>query len=657
MMMAPKQLFFLTFGLLLACLPAATLWAQQEVSFTAEAPAEAGLNDQIEVTYTIRNGENLRSLTPGKFSDFQILAGPFQSQSTNLSITNGHRVQTQTISLTYILKPRRTGRLKIPAAEARDADNNIFSSNQLTLQVVPGSLAKTPAPNRADPFADDPFARMQPRRSNTRPQANERTPQQGNLNQSQLRQDLFMKVEVDRTNVHAGEQITASYKLYTRLPMQVSISRLPSLNGFWTQDFDIPATPKPTEEIVDGKRYQVFLIKKSALFPQQTGNLTLDAAEATGFARVLQKVKQRNPFADMYDDDSFFRQAFGGTLSMSDPFFDDDFFSAYAYQDVPVALKSTPVRITVQPLPAPKPENFDGAVGQFQIRANWDKTHFSTDEQATLTLTITGSGNLKLFAAPQLRLPNGLVAYEPNVTDTITGRSTTISGSKIIQYTVTAHQPGNYTIPPVVFSYFDPKQGKYTTLTTKSAALNITQGTAVAASDGTANKRADSDNNIVNWLRQPWVWPLTALPLLALVFFAFSRRKAQLPEKALVAESANRQAARRLASAHQYLKQGEATPFYTEISKAVWLYLSQRLNIPLADLSRQAIFQALAGRKAPEALTAQLLEVIDKCEYALYATGTGLQHMQQTYQQAESVISQLESCPGFSQPARTAARA
>lgn len=652
MMMAQKQLFFQIVGLLLLCFPVAPIWAQQEVSFIAEAPAEAGLNDQLELTYTIRNAENLRSLNPGKFQDFQILAGPFQGQSTNISIANGQRVQTQTISLTYILKPKRTGKLRIPAAEAKDADNNTYVSNQLTVHIVPGTLAGTPARKATDPFADDPFALLQQRRNAARQQATDAAAGKKPVDQQQLRQDLFMKVEVDKTKAFAGEQITASYKLYTRVPMQVSMSKLPSLNGFWTQDFDIPPTPKPSEEIVDGKKYQVFLIKKSALFPQQTGTLTLDAAEAEGFARLVQKVKQRNPFADMFDNDPFFRQAFGGTLSMNDPFFNEDLFSSYTYEDVPVKLKSEPMRITVSALPAPGPESFDGAVGQFQMKGTWDKTHFSTDEQTTLTLTISGSGNLKLFGAPRLKLPNGLVAYEPQITDTITGRSTAISGKKIIQYTITAHQPGRYTIPALSFSYFDPKSNRYETLSVQGTELNITPGTSLVSHADKNGKANTTAQGFSFWLRQPWVWTLAALPLLAFGFIAFNRRRLGQSEKSLPAETANKQAARRLATAHQFLKQGEATAFYTEISKAVWLYLSQRLEIPLSDLSRQSAFQALGKKAVPEHLTAALIEVIDQCEYALYAPGAGLQHMQQTYQQASSVISQLEGYPGFSQPSR-----
>ncbi len=184
--------------------------------------------------------------------------------------------------------------------------------------------------------------------------------------------------------------------------MQVGISKLPSLNGFWTQDFDIPKQAKPTEEVLDGKKYQVFLLKKSALFPQQTGTLELDEAEAKGVARIVQQVQRK--MSDM------FTNPFGnGTLMMNDPYFNNAYYNTMAYKDIKVDLKSTPVKITVTALPEKdKPADYGGAVGDFTITGKIDKQDLTTDDVATLTLNITGSGNLKLIEAPKLNLPNGI---------------------------------------------------------------------------------------------------------------------------------------------------------------------------------------------------------------------------------------------------------
>lgn len=248
--------------------------------------------------------------------------------------------------------------------------------------------------------------------------------------------------------------------------MQMSISKLPNLDGFWTQDFDIPRQAKPTEEILDGKKYQVFLLKKSAIFPQQVGTLELDPAEAKGVARIVQQVQRRmsDPFGN-------------GTLMMNDPFFNNAFYNTLAYRDVQVNIKSNPLKITVLPLPdKDKPEDFGGAVGHFNITSKTDKTELTTDDVATLTLVISGSGNLKLIEAPKLELPNGLNTYDPQIRDTITGRSTIISGSKIVKYAITPNIAGDYVIPSVSFSYYSPEKGTYVTEKTEPIKIQVKPG-------------------------------------------------------------------------------------------------------------------------------------------------------------------------------------
>lgn len=335
-----------------------------------------GVKDQVQVTFTIKDIPNVNNFYPvGLDADFNILGGPYQSN--NISIINNQ--QSSSTSISYILQPKHEGNLTIHPGVAKDAAGHSFQSNPLTIQVVPGSLAAQQQRRQSnnydpfggsDPFDPDPFGQMlrqrqqraqQLQHGQQQPQAQATSP----VDEKDLNKDIFIKVTVDKSKVHVGEQITTSYKLYSRIPMQVSISKLPSLNGFWTQDFEIPKTPKPQEEIVNGKKYQVFLLKKSALFPQETGSLELDPAEAEGNARIIQQVRQRNPFADMLDDPAFRNM---GSLMMSDPLFNSDFFSTLAYRDIPVHLKSSPVKITVTSLPEKgKPADFSGAVGNFTI--------------------------------------------------------------------------------------------------------------------------------------------------------------------------------------------------------------------------------------------------------------------------------------------------
>ncbi|MBS1588842.1 MAG: BatD family protein, partial [Bacteroidetes bacterium] len=285
-------------------------WAQNAV-FSANASAtKIGLNDQLQVDYRIENVSSLRSISKPDFKDFIIVGGPFSSQSSNISIVGNKMVQSQSYTHSYVLQPKKTGTLSIPPAIAKDANGATYESNALTVQVVNGSIA-TRQQQSNDPFDDpfnDPFAAMmQQRRQAMQAMQQQRQqrlqPQEAPItDMKDIYKNLFIRVSVDKTKAYVGEQITASYKLYARMPMNVAISKLPSLNGFWTQDFILPGQGalKPEEEVINGKTYQVFLLKKSALFPQQTGSLTLDPAEAEGQARIITQSQQKNPFGSMF---------------------------------------------------------------------------------------------------------------------------------------------------------------------------------------------------------------------------------------------------------------------------------------------------------------------------------------------------------------------
>ncbi len=643
----------------------------QTISFTASPSAsKIGVKDYLQVTFTLTNLDNIADFRPTGFGDFDKVNGPFQQQS--MSITNGAR--SNSISLTYVLHPKHEGKLNIPPAYAKDNAGHSYTTNALTIDVVAGSLAPKQQPRQMNnPFDDDddPFQQMaaQMQRMNQmhqrmmqqaqpqqmQPQA-QRGAQPGQqqadapVNDAEINKDLFIRVSVDKNKVHVGEQITTSYKLYSRLPMQVAISKLPALNGFWTSDFDIPKMPKPMEEVVDGKKYQVFLLKKSALFPQEAGTLELDPAEAKGNARVVQQVKRK--VSDLFND------PFGnGTLMMNDPFFNNAVFNTMAYKDVPVHLKSTPVKITVTPLPETgKPEGFGGAVGNFTFTGKLDKQDLTTDDVANITLNITGSGNFKLIEAPKLSLPNGVNTYDPQVIDTITGRSTTISGSKIITYAITPQTPGDYTIPPVSFSYFNPATGAYTTLKTQAYTLHVKPGKnptgnkvnpAVVLKDIHDIKATPLDGLALMskpLMLSPIYMTMYLLPLVAFFGMIVWRRKNdELANNSMLMRNkrANKVALKRLITAKTLMLQNQRKPFYEEISKAIWLYLSDKLGIPLSSLSRDTAVAALIERKVPDLLHRQFNDLIWECETALYATG-GSKPLQNTYDDAVKLIGDFE---------------
>ena len=389
--------------------------------------------------------------------------------------------------------------------------------------------------------------------------------------------------------------------------------------------------------MLNGKEYQVFVLKKSALFPTQTGRLTLDPAEAEGTVKILssKKVKQQDPFGS---------------------FFGDPFATMYGYEDVPVKLKSTAVQIQVSDLPAAKkPSSFDGAVGHYTLESTIDKTELSTDDMATLTIRVSGSGNLKLIGTPVIHFPDDLETYDPVVFDTINNTNNIIAGYKTFTYSISPRIPGVFTIPSSEFSYFDPAANSYKTLHIPAYTLHVKpgKGTNTIAKGMSIRDIHDiqtrsGDLQVVQespYYRSPVYWGSFALPLLAYIgLLVYKRREDKLQGNAVLFRNkrANKVALKRLALADNYLRQSAQSAFYEETSKAVWLYLSDKLNIPLSALSKEMAEEKLRGKQVPVSLQEELFRITNECEWALYAPDSGTMRMHQTYSDALRLIGKLE---------------
>jgi hypothetical protein len=616
-----------------------------------------GIKDQLQVDYVLQNAQQIESLSPPNYTDFNIVGGPYQSSQSNIQMMGNRMVESKTITISYVLQPKHLGTCTVLGAIAKDAANHTYVSNAVSVQVVNGSLAQQKSSSR-DPFGDDdqdPWAMMRQQMQQMQQLFSGRGRQQAPpSNQpaeeikapADLNKDVFIKVSVDKSSAYVGEQITTSYKLYTRLPMQMSISKLPSLNGFWTQDFELPKEMKPTEEIINGKKYQVFLLKKSALFPQQVGKLQLDPAEAKGLVRVVQKTKRANPFAD----DPFFSQF--GSLFMGDPFFDNDLFSGMAYKDIPVTIASAPVSINIKEVPnTKKPVTYTGAVGKFQFDVQLDKLSCSTDDALKLKLLIRGSGNLKLIEAPVFDLPKGLEKYDPIVIDSITGRTTTIEGFKQFEYALLPTSPGDYEIVPIAFSYFNPATQQYESIVSQPIHLHVVLGKQLPANKKDKLSQFHNYNRSIN-AQNPfyafdhvWYWIIMLLVGLFLLI-QLTKHKWQKMWSDWVDKRnnrSNRVALKRMKKAQVFLDQKQIELFYEEVSKAIWLYLSDKLTIDLASLSKEAALEKLAARQLEQEIIDNVTAVINDCEMALYAPSIAEHKMQQTYQDTIAIITHIEN--------------
>lgn len=617
-----------------------------------------GLDEPFQVQFTLENASQVSGFRPPEFKGFQVLS---QSQYNSTNVVNGQ--MSQSVSFIYVLQADAVGRYTIAGASAR-VNGNPERSNPITLEVVKGNnTTRNNSSNNTAPANSSPFSFPRQQESGG---GNDDIPgllKKGEDPMGKIKKNVFVKVAVDKKDVYVGQQIIAAYKLYTRMPTSSQVTKVPAFTGFSAHDIELPNPPQATIERINGEAFKVFTIRKTMLFPLQSGTLELDPVEVDNTVRLytINRTKPQrsdDPFADIFND-PFFKDPFG-----KDPFDDPMFEQAFGggdvtYKDYNYHISSAPVKITVKPLPvADRPESFDGAVGDFSITATVDKSQLSTDDAGTLKITISGAGNITLLNAPKVDFPASFDSYDPKITDKVNKNSNPFSGSRSFEYVFMPKSAGDYTLGPVKFSYFDPEAKAYKTIESNSFNIKVTPGKNSNSGSEVDYSRAGNGLQPIHsgklvwsrpagglWFGNWWHWTLMLLPLLILAgLLGYKKRQDKLNANQVLLKNkkANKVAKRRLSLAAKYLQQQNSKAFYEEISQAVWGYLSNKLNIPFAELSKERVEAGLRTKNIDGAEVQKLFGLLDNCEMALYAGRNGQEQMKDTYSYAMHIISELE---------------
>ena len=578
--------------------------------FTMEGPEVVSTGEQFRLGFTLN--ERGSDLQLPDLSNFDVLMGPSTSQSSSIQIINGKTTSTSSFSYIFILRAKKEGKFTIRPASIK-VGGKTYESNSLEIQVVKG----------------------QPQQSAT--QQNNNQQEQNEAPSGNISKDnLFVRVAVDKTNVSKGEQILATVKLYIspNVPLNgFDDVKLPSYEGFWTKDIDVPTQVNFTREVYNGKIYQVGILKKTILFPQQTGTIRIDPFEISCLVR--QRVRQQQ---------SFF----------------DDFFDNYRV--VKAKVVSDPVSINVKDLPNP-PANFNGAVGNFTFNGSLDKKSVKSNEAVTLKLTVSGSGNLSLINPPKLDLPQDFEAYEPKVTDKTTANDNGLSGSISYEYLFIPRFAGNFTIPAVQFVYFNPSTRQFETRSTEPFEIKVEKGnddqnsSVVSSFSKEDVKMIGKDIRFIKQNKAKFkpkgsafygtteYYSIFILSLIAFaIFYVVNRKKIEESANLVLVRNkrANKVALKRLKEASGFLKSDKAEQFYEAVIKALWGYLSDKLSIPVADLNREKAAESLLNRGIEQGIVTELLKIIDDCEFARYAPTAFSGTMNEVYDGAARVMGIFE---------------
>jgi hypothetical protein len=589
-----------------------------QTRFTMDAPAAVEVGQQFRLSFTLNEqGSNLK-LPPGIENNFDILMGPSTSQSFSSSTINGKTTQEITFGYTYILRAKQEGTFELRPASI-EVGGKIFESNAIKIQVVKAQ-AKAAQPQGGAGGSG----------------GNSAADQQGRPQNVELGSDnLFVRVEMSKQNVFKGEQIIATVKLYVNPNIPIAgfdEVNLPTYEGFYTQDVEIPQQVNFTREVYDNKIYQVGVLKKTILFPQQTGRLTVEPFNMS--LLVQQQVKQR----------SFF----------------DDFFNSF--RTVKATITSKPVTVNVRDIPN-APASFMGGVGSFNITADISAQDVTTNDAVTLKVTINGSGNLRLINTPKLELPSDFEVYDPKVNDNVSVTSSGVSGSKTIEYLFQPRFKGDYIVPAIPFTYFNPGTGTYETKSTPEYQLRVKKGSGDQTAKVTGSMRKEDVQLLgqdIRYIQQgnpeletigytffgtPLFYLLYAGSAFAflLLFFIYRKKAKENANIALMRnKKANKVARKRLKAAASFMKQNNNEAFHESILKAFEGYLSDKLGIPIADLSRETAVAGLQKRNVDQAVIDDFVSVVEQCEFARYAPASGSESRSELYSKAENTMGLME---------------
>ena len=596
----------------------------QNIEFTATAKTKVSVGEKFTITFSTNLDQG--SFQPSSFSGFTVLSGPNQSTSSSMQSYNGKTIQTVKNEISYIVMAQKEGTFTVTPATFY-VKGKTYKSNSLTITVGKGNGNSNQTVN------------------NKQNQSNQ-TIQENNTTTNVSNKDVFLKATIDKKSVLLGEQIILIYKLYFRVDISQPIINSNSFNGFWSQVIINKGTITSYNEVINGISYTVADIRKVALFPQKSGSLTIDALEGECIAQIVSKNKNNDPFAN-YFNDPFFNSFFNPT------------------QNVKIELKSNPISINVSPLPETnKPNDYSGAVGNLNLSSTIDNTDVKTGDAITLKVIISGSGNLKLIDKLNINFPPDFEVYDPKIDDNITLGSDGMKGSRTFEYLIIPRNAGQFTINPVSFSYYDLNKKQYITQTTDTYNLKIAKGSGNESNTpiNTVNKEdikyIGSDiryikKNNFNLKQTTNVffgsllfWGLFLIPILLFILFVVIWRK-KIKENSNIALMKNKKATKiaqnRLKKAQLYLKDNNSNAFYEEIFKALWGYLSDKLNIPVSELSKETAGDALLNKSVTESTSHQFIETLNDCEFARFAPGGNTsQTMDSVYSEALNIISIIE---------------
>ncbi len=599
---------------------ALSVWAAGKPVFEASSPLVVAVGEAFRVEFALNAKPDEDSFRAPSFDGFDVLAGPAVSTGSSIQIVNGSMTKSVNCTYTFVLLPKEAGNYTIGVAEVA-VDGEVVRTNSLPIQIVEEGSAPAVQGSTGE--------RRQQREQN-------QTTAQNRIAED----DVLLRAVVSKSSLYKNEPLHVTYKLYTRVPfVDYSFEAAPTFNGFWAQDLMSKKTnAQSSRETYNGKVYETYVLGDWLLYPQQVGQLRIDPMGMTIVAQVV--VQSRN----------------------YDPFFG----SGHEVYNVPRKVQSQPMTVTVNPLPAGAPASFTGAVGQFTMECTPPAEHLAANSAATYTVRLSGTGNLTFVQAPTLQLPSSFEQYNVKTTEAINTSASGISGYRQFEYPFIARAEGEFEIPAVEFSYFDPVRRQYHTLTSKGLLMEVTPAATGTSSEAVVlpgrglskeevkllgedirfiklgDSRLGKEREPLIFSRLYWALLGVIIVLFGITYLALRRKIRESQNLVLVrGKRANKVALQRFRVARQAMEEQNRHAFYEEMLHALWGYMSDKFNIPVSNLTKESVREELLKRGITQEECQRFSQIITRCDEAQYSPMATAQ-MQEVYEEGVALLSLVE---------------
>ncbi len=546
-----------------------------------------------------------------------LYSGPGTTISQEYYMTNGHSSATCSILYTYLYRADKSGKATIPALTLK-VGGKTYQSKPQTFTIVEGNSNNLQSVNPSHPYQGGQGGG---------------NAASGNISVGQVTaKDLMVNISFSKSKVYEQEPVVASIKLYLRHDRNFTIDgstfkalKLPVFDGFLSED--LPVSQSNKLENINGQVYNVWELKRVLLFPQKSGRLSVHSGQyeitvieyewlTHGFMRTRREVPR--------------------TMSTA----------------------TNTAAIQVDALPEPKPSNFSGAVGNYSISSKLSTDVLRTNEAATYSLTIKGSGNIKYLAIPEVEFPSTFDKYTAKSDIQANFNGSTYVGSYKIDYPFLPQEIGKFSIPPQQFVYFDLSTKKYVTIEAEGFELNVARGTS--ANTIVSQKTIDAKMNDilhihplqskVDTVKSPvirttsyWLAYLVAMVILITSIIVYRRHiknSADVVGRRLA--RANKVASKRFKVAYSFMKAHKSDKFYEELARALKGYISDKLGIAPSQLISDTIIERLSNYGASDDAVNQVIEVLNECEMARFTPSQSDDAMNDIYNRASSAIKAIE---------------